>query len=994
MAAGDKWAPDPRSAEEIRRQIRELAVSYVPEWKFSEENPDIGSIIGLIYARQTEETLRLFDRSFSRLRTAFADLMGMGLRPARAAQSIVVMKAQDKSGAAVGKGTRLTARTKDGESLIFETMHDLFVSGVSLTDLVEICCEHSSIRSYLGEMKERMPFPLPADRGQTEEGREIWKQELVIYHGYLFDRAGMQVGIRFAGGKSARELAALFSDKDRYRFLYDSGIGLTEVEQVKREGDRIVLCMERSFDRRPSEGAKTGVLVLHQLIPDGEISIRSVELFGDAGRRVAEYISDDTFEQETDCFRPFGEELALYRECYIGQDEVFSRKGALIELEFVLSFEEKRFALRREEEEKPLPLIRKIPRYQADVRPCVCMAEEVGFAYFNGMGWKSLHPEGRPELLFGAREHGGKQRLLFYAPHDWQALQMGGYKGRCLRLQILRSDDCYMRPAIHYIPVIRDLQIGYRYEGQTIKPDRLGRLCGARYEDLMPFLQKGVLCPAFLPFPYTGNALYLGFDQAWRQGPVSLYFELCREEEQEGRISWEYSTGSGFQELWVRDGTGNLSHSGIVMFEPPSDMKQAELEGVWRYWIRLRDESGSRKEPGSFRRLIRTILPGAVQVHNVETAAAEDYYIDTVLPDMQFPLYGDNLLEAEVWVNEKRRLARPEMEEMLKKRPDMVQAEYDSRGEISAFYVKWEEADHFLEAEGGKRLYQIDRINNRLLFGDGIRVRIPRDTRDTAFRVIRRSCRGSLGNVEAGSIDGFYGNVLSVREVENPVGGFGGSDLERTEQALRRSSHLISGRRRLVSEYDYVREALGFSEDVAQAACICGVDRRGRIREGQIHLVILMKDYRAGMHSFYRLRRELKDALQKQCELDCRDGLSIEAPDFVEVSLELWLHVPDIRAGISVRQRYLERIRQYLEPGRGPGQGRQIGEFPTEEQIRMMLHGLEQECYVDRYAITAARRDKDGVHEMPFEKAAGNPFAVCCNGTHQIYVRGGTEDAE
>ena len=55
MAAGDKWAPDPRSAEEIRRQIRELAVSYVPEWKFSEENPDIGSIIGLIYARQTEE---------------------------------------------------------------------------------------------------------------------------------------------------------------------------------------------------------------------------------------------------------------------------------------------------------------------------------------------------------------------------------------------------------------------------------------------------------------------------------------------------------------------------------------------------------------------------------------------------------------------------------------------------------------------------------------------------------------------------------------------------------------------------------------------------------------------------------------------------------------------------------------------------------------------------------------------------------------------------
>ncbi len=116
-------------------------------------------------------------------------------------------------------------------------------------------------------------------------------------------------------------------------------------------------------------------------------------------------------------------------------------------------------------------------------------------------------------------------------------------------------------------------------------------------------------------------------------------------------------------------------------------------------------------------------------------------------------------------------------------------------------------------------------------------------------------------------------------------------------------------------------------------------------------------------------------------QLDVRDaGLSIEAPDFVEVSLELWLHVPDIRAGISVRQRYLERTQAlYLEPGRGEDLGRvakQIGEFPHR---RTDTHDAawhsEQECYM---WIGMPLRRPGGIRinsrNAPFEKAAGNPL--------------------
>ena len=131
--------------------------------------------------------------------------------------------------------------------------------------------------------------------------------------------------------------------------------------------------------------------------------------------------------------------------------------------------------------------------------------------------------EGRNRCL----AHGnmeGNSVFCFMLPMTRQALQMGGYKGRCLRLQILGSDDCYMRPAVHYIPVIRDLQIGYRYEGQTIKPDGLGRLCGARWrEDLMPLLQKRRSLPGVSSVSLYRQCSVSGFDQAWRRD----YCKVC-----------------------------------------------------------------------------------------------------------------------------------------------------------------------------------------------------------------------------------------------------------------------------------------------------------------------------------------------------------------------------------------------------------------------------------------------------------------------------------
>ena len=163
----------------------------------------------------------------------------------------------------------------------------------------------------------------------------------------------------------------------------------------------------------------------------------------------------------------------------------------------------------------------------------------------------------------------------------------------------------------------------------------------------------------------------------------------------------------------------------------------------------------------------------------------------------------------------------------------------------------------------------------------------------------------------------------------------------------------------------------------------------------RIHLVILMKDYQQA-NCFTAFRQELKDALQKQCSWTSECGLSIEAPDFVEVSLELCCMYRISERGISVRQRYLERITQYLEPGRGPGQGRsRSANFPTEEQIRMMLHGTRSR---NAMWIGMPLRRPGGIRmsslKCPFCKGGGESFAVGLQWTHQILCTRRTEDAE
>ena len=73
---------DSRSVQDLRGEIRRLAASYTPEWAFSDVNPDVGSVVGLIFANQMEENIRRMNLVMEKYHTEFVNMLNLSLRPA------------------------------------------------------------------------------------------------------------------------------------------------------------------------------------------------------------------------------------------------------------------------------------------------------------------------------------------------------------------------------------------------------------------------------------------------------------------------------------------------------------------------------------------------------------------------------------------------------------------------------------------------------------------------------------------------------------------------------------------------------------------------------------------------------------------------------------------------------------------------------------------------------------------------------------------------
>ena len=70
---------DKRNADDIKNQIEALAKAYVPEWNFDRSNPDIGSVICLLFAEQMADNVKHFNDLVDVYHAELVNMTGVSL---------------------------------------------------------------------------------------------------------------------------------------------------------------------------------------------------------------------------------------------------------------------------------------------------------------------------------------------------------------------------------------------------------------------------------------------------------------------------------------------------------------------------------------------------------------------------------------------------------------------------------------------------------------------------------------------------------------------------------------------------------------------------------------------------------------------------------------------------------------------------------------------------------------------------------------------------
>lgn len=1006
-----EWKIDSRSREDIEDRMEELASFYVPEWHFDRENPDMGSVIARIFAGQMADNLLRYNQVLEKYHTEFVNMLGISLLPAKPAAATVLMNLVRDTipGIEVYKGTKLLAETgAEGEQIIFETAHNLYVTN-SVLEAVFMTQEREGkvipLKGFFQspelienrdetekEREEEEPFPedgedvLKAFRLFASKRKGIEKHALLLYHNTVLDVENNNIYVKFAGGGKITEKIR----NKAYRFYYHADQGLTPVEkvQVLEDGETVVLRKEQENVKIELEGAEYSLLALVAEEPVKENLMVSAVTLSSSGDRVpVEFAGNGDTEFDTREFEPFGDTLSLFQECFLGHDEYFGKAGAVIRLSFDVSYPEHRMLQAVHGEDNSLKIIKRKPKVIWEDAAADTRVEEISFEYFNGVGWKKLNTFQEIRRMF-ADDKKGSYEISFLCPDDWQEAGAGAYQGRCIRMQILKADNCYMRPCIHHYPHIRNLEVSFSYESHYMDAQKLIGISGTRRLDLTKTMKEGNAFAAFSKGTYTGDGLYLGFSKKMETGPVSILFQMEDGIRFEGtKCRFEYSTLKGFKQMKVLDYTVDMSRSGTVMFMPQADMHAVTLEGKKEYWIRISPVEGKGTKKDEALPVIKEISPNAVQAMNIETREEEDFYLEELVPNMEINLGVSNILDIDLWVNEKGKYSRQQMLRMIKENPETVRGEFDILGEISSFYVKWQEADR-LDDSVPRRSYMLDRMNNRLIFGDGIHGEIPSVLDDVAFKATIRCCNGEAGNVEQGAVNDSLGNLMFVESIFNPVKAYGGSSIEDLESALVRGGNILKSRRRLVSLDDFTQEIKSFSDTIDKVRCVVGRTIHGDVRDSAVSFVILLKDFEAGSYSFHRISGLLKKHLLESCELTVApEDLHIVEPIFAEVSVDIWAEVLEMDDSFEIQNLLQETLEQYLNPISSEyGNGWEIGVMPKKPQLMMRLNVLKSKAVIKKMVVTVKVTDRQGTHEMDLDDMEENPFVICKSGRHRVNI--------
>lgn len=618
----------------IISELKEKAASYVPEWRFDSGNPDIGSALGVIFARMHKDTLDSYGMLGEKLKRDFFRSLNTEQLPPEKARGYVYfgLATSEVAGTELSAGTMLTSDAVDenGDTILLKTTDDVFVSPAQIRAIYESNDGEDYIGRLMGANEEQDEAEEPEVFNPVKifsfSERNVQKHVWYIGHPTVLSvRNHGSVVLRLYekdGEMISDELQALLADRNHTRISF--GINETEYEEFDSvESTPEGLILSKSEGQSLWEMSIVEDTLLYWIRIDfingcdfDSMGIRDIDLSSRSSGMFFESVNANNSDAGVDNFFPFGEQFSIYNEVSFASDEVFSKAGAEIRISFWNEYASVPVNVVEEETEPdwkpvmPINAIKPEPEYDITI-------QEVVWEYFNGKGWVKLFPGKEYSDIFNPETgmYRQKKTMVFTCPPDIYPVVQGGYEGRHIRARVIKINNAYKTNGRFISPVIDGARIAYEYKECRMAPMLMYTENNVITEKWAPASCLKQMYP-FYPVQMSGSehpALYIGSDQPWKEGPVRILFSMKYETGLRlPPLLWEYESDNRWVELNPVDETENFARTGLLSF-PETERQQRRIRfGENLYWLRITDYTDRYREL-DYRPVFENICVNAVK---------------------------------------------------------------------------------------------------------------------------------------------------------------------------------------------------------------------------------------------------------------------------------------------------------------------------------------------------------------------------------------------
>ncbi len=958
---------DARTLDQLRQELRTLAASYTPEWRFEGTQDDPGAALAELFCRMFEQTVDRMNSVPEKLYTEFLNLIGFRLPAPAPATGTLQFTAHET----VEEPVRVPAETQvftpdaQGNNIVYETERVIEATPAQLQQIYYV--DGNADWLEMVDLSRPQRFFTPV--GENLQRHQFWLSQPDALHLDCPSTVELELrqGVRYLEPESAQMLAGL-----RWEYLHD-GVRLP-FDAVRAQNGRIILEKQSARSIDLDENGERRIFCSGK--PPAALTIEGITLrSAPLARCVAQTLFNGDLPIDLDqggyCF---GKRPMPYGMFYIRSDTALTKRGATVNLQLDIT-----------------PIVDEPPEQQiqynftqaiidkkgaVEIKPDDVFISEVTWEYYNGVGWRRLETIGDRNPFSCKRD--GVLETRFQVPSDIAPSEVNAEEGMYIRVRVAEVENRFSTYARWIVPFVREALFDWSYDELVPAMSCGAENNGRRVEISQAGQIADLHLPALEPMQDAPKAMYFRFDRSPHAMPLALLFEVVGRAPLTDKLVWECCTGDHqFEAVATVDLTGNLHHTGQIMLYLPERLPVATLFGEEGCWLRVSRSSGFEGPTPC----IAAVHLNTVTARQVQHEQA--LYINTEPYDAnkQVQLLRTPAVSCEVWVDEVSVLPLADAQQLAQEQPENVHLTW-ADSVLTHCWVRWQQVEDMALAPAGMRAFVLDPYAGTVTFGDGRRGRAPAPG-DRTIYIRYISGGGTRGNVPAGQVNALVGALPRISGVRNLTPMSGGTDRFSQERIEAVGNKRLRHRGRAASAKDFEELVLEAFPQVSHVKCFSGRDEKGRRAPGHVTVVVTgTDDGQAADPLCTRIYSDL--AKWCSCCLIAEHRLHVCPATVLTVNTRISVELDELDQAAEIQREIIRRVEMLVNE---TWRSRRIGSQIRIDELWRVVRDTPGVHVIDRILAEGAF-DEDGRARLaPLEHDAEFPYAVVRSGVHYVRVR-------